>query len=428
MTFCLFIVYIVLSYVFPAEIFPALVAYRFTYWVGIAGLVVCLPALIVRRQPLFSPQFWFLVCFTVSLAISLMVAEHWPGAAVYAFDRFAPSFAMFVLALVSVTSLRRMRIAAICIVLSTLCLVGQGAAAYHMGINERIFLLPPHTASEPSEHDLDAPVDRQREDPDEDTAAVARIRGLGALHDPNDLALALVMALGIVVGATTRYGIFLTFSRGGALAALIILWRGLARRLGSTLSLALGVMLAIAIIGADFGGGRKIIASDDSASNRVEAWSEGLEMLKSSPVLGVGYGQFIDHHDLTAHNSFVLCFAETGAVGYFFWLGLIVITMIKLRGLQDITGDDPESREIRRWANGLFLAMIGFLTAGFFLSRTFIPILYLMIGLAGALVLVAARQGRRVALPAPFQLTAVIASIEVTTIIAVYTIVKLHVL
>jgi len=39
MGFFLFLLYLMLSYVYPGEIFPALAPYRITFWVGIAGLI-----------------------------------------------------------------------------------------------------------------------------------------------------------------------------------------------------------------------------------------------------------------------------------------------------------------------------------------------------------------------------------------------------
>ena len=37
-------------------------------------------------------------------------------------------------------------------------------------------------------------------------------------------------------------------------------------------------------------------------------------MLKSHPLFGVGFGNFADYSDHTAHNSIVVCAAELGLV------------------------------------------------------------------------------------------------------------------
>src|SRR5262249_5807368 len=151
----------------------------------------------------------------------------------------------------------------------------------------------------------------------------------------------------------------------------------LAGRLGSLPAMALTALLVTGAAAIDYGGGRSLTAPlDEAASGRVTAWTEGLEMLKSRPLLGVGFGQFSDYHELTAHNSFVLCFAETGTLGYFFWMGLLIVTFVELRSVTRLEGDDSGHHDLRHVAYALELSLCGFVTAAFFLSRTFIPMLY----------------------------------------------------
>jgi hypothetical protein len=149
-------------------------------------------------------------------------------------------------------------------------------------------------------------------------------------------------------------------------------------------------------------------------------------MLKAQPILGVGYGQFLDHHTLTAHNSLVLCFAETGLVGCFFWVALLVVTMIELQRLKDLPGDDEFDETARRWAEGLELSLVGLLTAAFFLSRTFVPTLYLVVGLAAALATIVRAAGRPLPLPELPALGMIALASEACGIALVYAIVKLH--
>jgi O-antigen ligase len=149
-------------------------------------------------------------------------------------------------------------------------------------------------------------------------------------------------------------------------------------------------------------------------------------MLKSEPLLGVGYGQFLDHHTLTAHNSFVLCFAEAGLIGYFFWLGIIVVTVIQLQGLKHLGGDDPPKRELQQLARAFQLALIAFMTAAFFLSRSFIPMLYLLTGLCVALVLIARDAKQPVWSPSIPQIGTVILTCEVVSILFMYALLKVY--
>jgi len=66
------------------------------------------------------------------------------------------------------------------------------------------------------------------------------------------------------------------------------------------------------------------------------------------------------------------------------------------------------------------------MTAAFFLSRTFVPMLYLLIGLSVALVLIARQGDREVPLPDLPSLGAIVLACEVASIALIYIVVKLH--
>jgi O-antigen ligase len=451
--FLLFVLYVVLAYLQPGELIPVLAPYRITYWVGMTGLAVAFVSLLRGGITAASVQLWALVAFTAVMGLSLAVAKRWPGAPLDAVLRFGPSLTMFVLALCSITSLRRLRAAASIVLALTVVLVLQGAAAYHLGFNARLFLFDRAAGAEPDNGDA---VHDAHSDPfdeaftadvlaqPEDDPDPARIRALGFMHDPNDLAMAMVVALGLIGGAwqprhrlhnlalaaaggALVYGIYLTRSRGGAVALLAVLWRFAATRIGVLPAFGLTAALAAGAMTIDYGGRSLSIALDASAADRLVAWTEGFEMLKSSPILGVGYGQFIDHHPLTAHNSLVLCFAETGLLGSFFWIALFVVSLLDLRRLRALAGNGPFDDAARRWAEGLQLALVGFVAAACFLSRTFVPTLYLLLGLSAALAVIARRAGRPIVLPALPVVALIVLACEIAAIGLVYAMVKLHV-
>jgi O-antigen ligase len=358
---------------------------------------------------------------------------------------------MFAVTLCAVNSLKRLRIAAIVMAALSLVLVAQGAAAYHLGFRSDWFLLDPlHLYSS----DGSGPVlvadradfgfvnsdENSDEADEEDLGSTVRIRGSGMLHDPNDLAQALVLALPllgafwkrgaagrnlllILLAAALVYGVFLTHSRGGTIALILTLGVAMSRRFGKGTAIVLLLVLAAGALATNFAGGRHLLGGDESAVGRVDAWSEGLQMLKERPLLGVGYGQFIDYNNLTAHNAFVLCFAETGLIGYFFWLGLLAITFVQLGSLRRLPVGDAEDEEFRRWAGVLQLSMIGFLAAAVFLSRTFTPLLYLVLGLAAALLVMAIEARKQVWRPSPLQFSAIV-PLEFATIFVIYVIAR----
>jgi putative inorganic carbon (hco3(-)) transporter len=452
MVFALFILYVALTYLHPGQIVPALAPYRITYWVGMAGLVVAIGSLLTRKgSPLASVQLGALIVFTAVMAVSLMLAERWLSAPLQTLPRFAPSLTMFLLAMCSVTSLRRLRIVLGCVIVLTTALMVQGAAAYHFGYNASLFLLDRTAAGDDADAFVpdDAAVDELGDGVPDDLERrdlwwePPRIRALGFMHDPNDLAMGMVVALGLIGGAwkprlqlrhlllagaaaALVYGIYLTRSRGGAVALVVLLWRVAAHRLGRVPAFLVLLGLTAGAAALDFGGRSLSTDLDASASERLDAWSEGFEMLKAQPILGVGYGGFIDHHTLTAHNSLVLCFAETGLLGCFFWVGLLVVAMLELQRLQRLEGNQPFDAMARQCALGLQLSLVGFMAAAFFLSRTFVPTLYLIVGLSAALAAIARHAGRTIPLPPLPALGVLVLACELGSIGVVYAMVKLH--
>jgi putative inorganic carbon (hco3(-)) transporter len=464
--FSFFLIYIVLSFVYPGDLFPALAPYRITLWVGVVGLVVAAVEVVAkRRSTLLTPHFWLLGAFTILMAVSRMVADRWLGAPVMVLGRFGPSLTMFVLAAWAVDSIRKLKIATALVVLLSMVLLIQGAAAYHFGYNAKMFLFDANARIEDPESDdpfqdsdygvpvdngpgeqesVEASGERQPEDTNTSSPRTPRIRGLGVLHDPNDLAVGFVVAFALLSGLAVAkdhikaallavpalilgYGVFLTRSRGGTIAFLVVLWRVAANRFGQAPALLLAAALVVGAAAIDFGGGRSLTApSDEAASGRLTAWTEGLEMLKSSPILGIGYGQFLEHHTLTAHNSLVLCFAETGLLGYFFWVALLVVTVLELRGLQMLPEEGQADGSLKHWAGVLQLSLVAFMTAAFFLSRTFVPTLYLIVGLSTALTLIARRAGETVWLPPLPNIGSLVVACEAGSVLLIYVIVKLH--
>ncbi len=231
---------------------------------------------------------------------------------------------------------------------------------------------------------------------------IIRVRSLGFLHDPNDLSQALVailpfIFLALAPGRRLRnalvvwlpasaifYCIVLTRSRGAIVAMLVALFLVFRRRLGRLGGLTVAAVFCLALVAFGFTGGRDV-GMDDSAEGRTAAWSEGLQMLKGSPVWGVGLGGFTDYHNLVAHNSFVHCAAEVGLVGYFLWLALIVITMTELADLIGYDGDEASGTEYARVARATQVALASFLAGAFFLSRSYGVVLFLLLGLGTAL-------------------------------------------
>jgi O-antigen ligase len=229
-----------------------------------------------------------------------------------------------------------------------------------------------------------------------------RVRYRGVLQDPNELAIALTSGLALLIALWLRTrkrrwkwvaltGVFLvawavkeTGSRSGQLGLLATLGAFLFWRYRWKLAVvAAPMMVPLLLLVAKGGSDRADAAS--SSTERYEAWLAGMEMFRQSPIWGIGFGQFNDHHFLTAHNTLILVFAELGIVGTFIF-SMLVWIMIKtpILILKRYSGHE-EARVSVIWSIAL-LASIGAILAGSaFLSFAYHYILWIFMGLAGGL-------------------------------------------
>ncbi len=233
-----------------------------------------------------------------------------------------------------------------------------------------------------------------------------RIRFLGFFNDPNDLGMFFVMNIPLLMYLKTLtqsrilklvffiltlgllYGIYLTNSRGALLGAMSLIVTFFYFQYGKIKFFSLSLFFApIAYYAMSMF--RTIDSDESSAAGRVNAWYSGIQMFKSRPLLGVGKGQFVEHHYLTAHNSYVLVMAELGILGYIFWLTSIALSLSMLITIFNLSKekykDNPELLLDILFAKCLFFSFVGFMTTAFFLSRSYIIYLYVFIGFVSAL-------------------------------------------
>ncbi len=258
---------------------------------------------------------------------------------------------------------------------------------------------------------------------------VGRVTYMGFLSDPNDLSMAILMVLPMVLYLAVRagwlmrvvwlvcaagmlYNVMLCNSRGAVLAIGCMAMHFGIKRFGVRRAL---IVVPILIIPAIlFGSDRmnQVSADEESAEGRVVAWEQGFLMFVANPLLGVGKGRFTDYHYLTAHNSYMLTLAELGSIGFIVWLSNIMMTILTAKMIDDVTeqkvpvpaapkfGMLPVSKlthTVESWADikdasrVLWYGWTGGLSAMFFLSRSYIPILYLHIALMVAVFQMARR-------------------------------------
>jgi hypothetical protein len=215
----------------------------------------------------------------------------------------------------------------------------------------------------------------------------------------------------VPVGALL-YGAFLTHSRGSVLAMVVMLIVALRKRIGTVPSLILAGVLFAGVTASGFTGGRDI--STSAGEDRTEYWGDGLELLKAHPLFGIGFNNMPDYIGHTAHNSIVVCAAELGLCGLFFWSmflfptfrdSLAVASPRNLIGRKTAEVSEtsfplpppssvvPDEAEITRLARLLVLSLTGFLVTGWFLSRAYILTLFLLGGLTEVVFQMALQRG-----------------------------------
>lgn len=394
MSFAAYLLYMALAFLRPTELFwPDLEEYRPMLWLWAFAFVSALVTVLARRQ-IAGRRLYFglLGLFVATIGASQVFNASWSGA-VDAVSSFSTSAMFFVLSCMNLTSTRRVKITCTVLLICITINATMGVVAYHYGWMSEQLVQRQNTDTQVNVFETVEP----DVIPAEDMSGqfLWRVRSAGFLNDPNDFGQVLVLVLPFlwafwekrhsirnlicvaIPTAILLYAIYLTYSRGAlvGLAALLIFVAR--RRLGTIKVAVLASLLIVAASVADVGfGGREFSTKEESAGERIEAWYAGLQMLKAKPVFGTGYGNFLQVHPLTAHNSIVLCFAELGLVGYFFWGALLVLAY---RELDQVLRRTPPGSPSNRLVAMLLPAFESFMVCAWFLSRTYQPTLYLLL-------------------------------------------------
>jgi O-antigen ligase len=234
----------------------------------------------------------------------------------------------------------------------------------------------------------------------EATGVDARLRGIGAFTNPNDVAALMVLvfpfalfqtfrrdqnrvvrSLAVAVMGVAAFAIFLSQSRGamGALGLTLVLFVALRmKNKWITIGTAVAMLAAVPVMLA--AGGRSEDDLSASGSSRMTYIKTGLIMGAKNPVFGVGFSGYEENFERyatemlhewgnrTAHNSWILTFAETGLLGLLLFVTVFVTaTFYAWR----IYPSYPE----------FFLSIIAYGIAISFLSHSYLIYPYLLYGL-----------------------------------------------
>lgn len=384
--FVLMLLYLALLIIRPQD-YPALVESPGPPLQALTLLSAAGMWVVSTRKSFDAPQYLLIAAF-LAVAMVSKVTNGWLGGALYVFAAFMPTLMTFVVLANAVDTRERIEtvMALLTICASVLALHGVEQAITGIGWTGQ------------------------------GLSQGTRIQYVGIFNDPNDLGLLFVMCLPMAFYLSGRggmmglrrlfwlalaglllYGCYLTNSRGTMLAVLALLgvytWRKYGLFLAGTLgSAALAGMMALS------SRMQELDVSEESAMGRVESWYEGVQMFLSHPLFGVGAGGYSDVYKLTAHNSFVLVLAEMGFIGFTIFLAIVVycfrMTLAPVRRgdemIDDVPLDVPDDVALAQWRTdraltfSLLLSLCGFFTSAFFLSRSYVVILYVLVALVVA--------------------------------------------
>ena len=415
--FLLTLIYVGLVYIRPQEyistlegvpILPSWLIVTFILW------------LVLQKKNFEASQHWLLPLLLFTMVLSV-AATGWLSGAFAVFNNFYPIVILFYLVSTSTDTVSKHQVfmKTLAVLTTILALHGVDQIQTGVGWSGAIVLAD-------------------------------RITYLGVFNDPNDLALAFVIALPMLVYGLTEaklliskafwvfciaailYGIILTNSRGGMLSAIALFVVYFYRRFGVGRALILTTigLVAVSLVPTRLS---ELDAGEASAAGRVDAWFAGIQMLQSHPIFGVGQGGFTDFHIRTAHNSIVLAFAELGLVGYFFWLAFIGLSVHMVYKISIATtaqfgelrgAEVEELSQYKKISQAYLYAMFGFSISAFFLSRSYNILLFILCSLCVALYQSARQKWPRFS-PIPFaNIVVPTVAFEIGSIFFMYILVK----
>jgi len=240
------------------------------------------------------------------------------------------------------------------------------------------------------------------------------------LGDENDFSLALNIALPLAIylfrqARTNRSRVFwgigiaailitivFTFSRGGfvGLVSMAVYWALTSKKKSEAIgALALAAILVIAVAPAEYWSRIQTItaADDESAMTRTYYWAAARRMFMTSPIWGVGGGNFgVLAPDYTyeippekqpnqwgrvTHSLYYQLLAEFGLAGVCLIGAVLVVNFRNLRQIRVLGRAGRCSGSIVRLAECLRLSWVGFLVSGTFISVLSYPHLYYLTAL-----------------------------------------------
>jgi putative inorganic carbon (hco3(-)) transporter len=133
--------------------------------------------------------------------------------------------------------------------------------------------------------------------------------------------------------------------------------------------------------------------SDATSVARTTMWTHGLEMMRDYPILGIGYDNWTEYHDinygghgLLAHNTFIQAGSELGFPGLLAFVAMIVAAFVINRRTRLLASRLSDRGKFMFYmARGLDGSLVGLIVGGFFISVLYYPFFWINFALTVAL-------------------------------------------
>ncbi len=239
--------------------------------------------------------------------------------------------------------------------------------------------------------------------------SIVRLCASGIFHDPNDFSLILTIGTALamyflieraagakrlvwsIMISAFAYALVLTRSRGGFLAATTSIVLLCLMRYGRSKTIIL-VLVALPVV-ATFASGRQthLDLSQGTGHERIQLWRDGLDLLKGSPLFGIGMDQCAESIGLVAHNSFIHSFTELGLFGGTLFTGAFFFALRGLWSVRKLAAVDSTRPSVAgadeydgRLGTYILAAACGYAVGLMSLTRVYNVPTYLVLGLAAA--------------------------------------------
>ncbi|HVS37519.1 MAG TPA: O-antigen ligase family protein [Gemmataceae bacterium] len=233
---------------------------------------------------------------------------------------------------------------------------------------------------------------------------IKRLTGSGIFHDPNELgvliAFCFVLALywltdrrsglarALWIGPLILflYAMYLTQSRGALLAMGAGLAVFLVLRFGWRLALLASLFLAPAAVLLLSTRMTDISTENGTGQERIQAWSDGIVLMREAPLFGVGMGTFQQRVGIVAHNSYLQCMVELGVFGGVLFAGAFYLAAAQLLRLGDRRKHAFSAAETARLYPYLFGAFASYAVGMISLTLSYVIPTYTVLALATVFV------------------------------------------